>query len=325
MKRFLSKLAIFLGVHAALLAAALAVYVKRYPPAKSFYAASLDKASLLRTQASPRMIFVGGSSMALGIDSGLVAQRCGFHPVNMGMNMAIGLEFMLQEVEPIVRAGDVVIVGPEYFLFESHYRADPEYVTRLIECRPSLVRVLSARQFKDLLDYGYVHHIGRILRSISGHAEKLHDSLVNDYNHRAAFNENGDIVAHHGIKPRRAATLRFVFTASATADAAIEHLNRFDAACRERGARVFFTHCPYEDRYFDLYRDSILRLEALLRAQLRIPMLDAPEDLVLPRELFFDNEIHLNLEGKLKRSELVAQRLAERLRGGNSPGARLSR
>src|SRR5262245_31701974 len=109
MKRFLCKLAIFVAANSALLAAAFAVYVKRYPPEKSFYAASLDKASLLRTQAPPRMIFVGGSSMALGMDSGRVARRHGFHPVNMGMNIAIGLEFMLQEVEPIVRAGDLVV------------------------------------------------------------------------------------------------------------------------------------------------------------------------------------------------------------------------
>lgn len=322
MKRFLSKLFLFVSAHAALLAVVFATYVKRYPPEKSFYAASLDKASLLRTQATPRLIFVGGSSMALGMDSGLVARRHGFHPVNMGMNMAIGLEFMLQEVEPFVRPGDVVVVGPEYFLFERHYRADPEYVARMIECRPSLVRVLSARQFKDLLDYGYMHHVGRVLRSMAGQSEKLHDAVVNEYNHRGAFNDNGDIVAHHGVKPGRAANVRFTFTASPTAHAAIEHLNRFHAACRNRGAQVFFTHCPYDERFFKLYLDSILRLEALLKERLSIPMLDTAEDLAYPRELFFDNEVHLNLEGKIKRSEWVASRLGEALGGTRSAPSR---
>ena len=321
MKRFLCKLVLFVAAHAAVLAVAFAVYVKRYPPEKSFYAASLDKASLLRTQAPPRMIFIGGSSMALGMDSGRVARRHGFKPVNMGMNMGIGLEFMLQEVEPIVRPGDVVIVGPEYFLFEGNYRANPEYVARLIECRPSLVRVLSARQFKDLLDLGYVHHIGRVLRSMVGNPEKLFDGQVNYFNTRDSFNENGDIVAHHDVTTKRAANMRFVFTASASADAAIAHLNRFHASCRDRGARVFFTHCPYEDRYFALYHDSIQRLEALLRARLSIPMLDTAEDLAWPREMFFDNEVHLNFKGKIRRSDWVAERLAEKLRGANSSTA----
>src|SRR5438045_2669104 len=99
MKRFLAKLSVFIGVHAALVTVAFVLYVKRFPPQDSLYAASIDKISLLRTQASPRLIFVGGSSMAFGMDSALVANRCGFHPVNTGLHVGIGLEFMLGQVE----------------------------------------------------------------------------------------------------------------------------------------------------------------------------------------------------------------------------------
>ena len=118
MKIFLLKLAIYLGVLAAFLGAVFSGYSKRFPPEKSFYMASYDKHRRLETLPSPRIIFIGGSSMAFGMDSGYVGQQLGFHPVNMGLNHGVGLAFMLQEVEPFVRAGDIIVVAPEYDTFE---------------------------------------------------------------------------------------------------------------------------------------------------------------------------------------------------------------
>lgn len=54
-------------------------------------------------------------------------------------------------------------------------------------------------------------------------------------------------------------------------------------------------------------------MDGLLRAGLQIPMLETVEDMVYPTEDFFDTEYHLNLKGKLKRSEKVAASLAQAL------------
>src|SRR5689334_6191038 len=106
MKRFLRKCALLVGFHLALFSAVLGAYVKRFPPEQSYYAGSLDKHELLAHRASPRMIFVGGSSMAMGMDSDAVARPLGYNPVNMGMNVGVGLELMIEEVRPFLRPGD---------------------------------------------------------------------------------------------------------------------------------------------------------------------------------------------------------------------------
>src|SRR5688572_22867559 len=225
MKRFLIKLAFFIGLHLFVFAGTLAVYFKRFPPTESYYASSLDKHQLLKTRPSPRMIFIGGSSMALGMDSAQVARPFGFHPINMGLNMGIGLEFMLDEVTASLRPGDLVIVAPEYHTFQNSYRAEPEYVARLIECRPSLLLDLPFRTTKELLDHGYHQHIGRVIRTVLGvgSTSGMWDNLVNAYNHRQAFNENGDVIAHHGVQTARGNTLRFVITSPETMEIAIDH------------------------------------------------------------------------------------------------------
>ena len=313
MKSFLLKLTVYLGVLAAFLAFVFAAYTKKFPPEKSFYMASRDKHLRLETLPSPRLIFIGGSSMAFGMDSGLVGQRLGFHPVNMGLNAGVGLEFMLQEEEPFVRPGDVVLLAPEYNTFEKFYHPEPEYVVRLIECRPSVLRALTAGQLKYLLDYGYLHHLGRVIRTVGGQSERILDGGNYQHTQRHSFNENGDVVSHHNVVGPKLGANRFKFTASPVAFTAIEHLNRFERKCQARGARVFYSHPPYEQRSHELNRATIAQLDGLLRARLQIPMLETVEDMVYPTEDFFDTEYHLNLKGKLKRSEKIAASLAQAL------------
>ena len=310
MKPFLLKLAVFFGVIAALLAAVFIAYSRMFPPEKSFYMASADKHARLENLPAPRIIFIGGSSMAFGMDSGLVGKKLNLNPVNMGLNAAVGLEFMLQEVEPFLRRGDVVVVAPEYNTFDKFYRPDPEYIARLIECRLTVLRALTFGQFKDLLDHGYVHHLGRVLRTVLSDAQGILDDESYVHTQRRSFNENGDVVSHHGVQGPTLGVARFKFTPNATADTAIAHLNRFAASAERRGARVFYSHPPYEQRSFSQHRAVIGRLDELLRERLKFPRLDAMEDMVFPTEEFFDSEYHLNLAGKTKRSERVAQALA---------------
>lgn len=319
MKKFLIKLGIFVTCQLAVAGVALVVYFQRLPPSQSFYASSLDKHHLLQTRPSPRMIFIGGSSMALGMDSARVARPLGFQPINMGLNMGIGLEFMLDEVVSSLRAGDVVVVGAEYHTFQKSYRAEPEYVARLIECRPSILLNLPFRTVRELLDHGYHQHLGRVLRTLLhvGDTGGMWDNLVNPYNHRGAFNENGDVVAHHGAKLARGGTLQFTFDSPELADAAIDHLNRFHAECAQRGVRVFYSHPPYEQRYFDSYRAAIEALEARMKSRLTMPMLDTPGQMTFPSEEIFDVEYHLNLAGKNRRSDRVARSLAKALAATN--------
>ena len=313
MKTFLLKLALFFGVLGLLLAAVFIAYTKKFPPEKSFYMASADKHRRLETLPTPRLIFIGGSSMAFGMDSGLVGARLKMNPVNMGLNAAVGLEFMLQEVEPFLRRGDVVVLAPEYLTFETYYRPLPEYVARLIECRPTVLRALTFRQLKELLDDGYKQHLGRVIRDVLGQSEGILEGGSYVHNHRNAFNENGDIVTHHGLKGPKLGAGRFKFTGAGTTDIAIEHVNWFADAARKKGARVFYSHPPYEQRSYEKNRAAIHQLDDLLRARLNLPRLDSVEDMVFPTDQMFDTEYHLNLEGKLIRSERVAASLAQAL------------
>ncbi len=105
MRRFLRNIVLFFLIQAGVWACVLWLHVRLKNHEKDYVAATIDKHDLLDQQPSPRIIFVGGSSAAFGLDSQKIGQSLGYHPVNMGIKVTLGLNFMLEEVETSLRSG----------------------------------------------------------------------------------------------------------------------------------------------------------------------------------------------------------------------------
>ena len=56
----------------------------------NYLAAVLEKDRLIRNTASPKIILVGGSNLAFGIDSRAIEDSLGIHVVNMGCTRGLG-------------------------------------------------------------------------------------------------------------------------------------------------------------------------------------------------------------------------------------------
>ena len=133
MRLFARKMLLFMLVQGVIWTGVVALYV-RYEttnPAgfgKRYAAATIDKHNRLAQQPSPRIVFVGGSNLAFGLDSAAIERSLGYNTVNMGLDLSLGLDFMLREIEPLLERGDVVVVSPEYEQFVDMY---PGKVTSL--------------------------------------------------------------------------------------------------------------------------------------------------------------------------------------------------
>ena len=99
---------------------------------ESFLGELGDKCTLLAESESPRIVLVGGSSLAFGVDSTLLEQEFpGYRVVNFGLYAALGTQLMLELSDGQFRAGDIVILSPEqqeqtlscYFNAESTWQA----------------------------------------------------------------------------------------------------------------------------------------------------------------------------------------------------------
>lgn len=82
---------------------------------QTFLGALSHKVDMLaQPETKPRIIVIGGSSVAFGQQSDLLAEQLpGYTVVNFGLYAGLGTDVMLELALPSIRPGDVVIISPE--------------------------------------------------------------------------------------------------------------------------------------------------------------------------------------------------------------------
>ena len=318
MKRFLAKLGLFILLQGTI---AAVLFANAADDPNHYLARTVEKHQRLEAPSDkPRIIFIGGSSMAFGVSSPLVEQMLpGYRVVNMSLQAKIGAPFMLWEVVNDLREDDVVVVGFEY----EHYEQDMTgyYVLRLIHLYPSNIRSIPWKQAPDMaLNYiGYLTRLGR--RGLFGRPPKAKLPFVH-----SGFNDHGDVVCHHALPGGRAADRgpdnpppgptgpraplqgekppRYTETV-------MKMLAEFDGQCRQAGATAYIVPPPSRDIDYQVQRDELEALFDRLRREQPIAVLQSPGEAAYPMELFYDLPYHLNKDGADRRAREIATRLGE--------------
>jgi hypothetical protein len=308
-RRFVFRLLLFTLLVLALIAAVIRPY---RPNRELFWAATVSKHRWLAAAPSPRLIFVGGSNLAFSLDSQRVAAALpAYTPVNMGLDAALGLGFLLREIEPDLRPGDVVVLSPEYEEFLGWRSGQVFSLARVLEQRPANAAFLGPENVAVLLDrgFGFFHWV------FVNSRRRLDRQRIGGPYGIATFNPWGDAVLHLDLRPRGAKlprTLAQVWRGGRLDSGALAVLDRFDARCARREVRVFLTHPPLPDD-LNAGASPIVDVERAIYRRTTISVLDRPEEMFFPLDEFFDTEYHLLRAGRAQRTERLVERLAARL------------
>ena len=114
MKRFLLRSVLFLVV-LSICTAGILLCIHRNPD--HYLKTYTLKLNRLRTTESPRLILVGGSNVAFGVDSKMLADSLKMHPVNFGLHAGLSLRYVMRDVIRYSRPNDLIILLPEYESF----------------------------------------------------------------------------------------------------------------------------------------------------------------------------------------------------------------
>ena len=316
MKRFIINLFLFLVLCGAGMTGVYALYARRYPPSQNYYAAVNDKQQMLATSAPPRLIAIGGSSVAFGIDTELMGRQLKLHPVNMGLHVGFGLPFMLSQVAPYLQQGDVVLLAPEYNAFSENFNAEPELLSTVVEQAPLSLGRMPLRDVRAILDRGYLMRLGRVMRAVAFDADpqlNLSDGVYR----RDAFNQFGDLVSYLGKPGSAILPMRSAYNPAVAAQA-VTRLNEFHRFCRQRQVRVLLCHPPFSASGFAENETSVRQLDEYLRQNLSIPLLDRVQDAIFPDNYFFDTAYHLNSQTRTIHSQQLAEQLIFKFREASS-------
>jgi hypothetical protein len=282
-----------------------------------YLAAIIDKHRLLDTTPSPRIILVGGSNVAYGVDSELIQRQIGLPVVNMGLHASFGLHYMLNEVEPSLRAGDIVLVIPEYEQFYGSPNGN-DTLDDMLFLFPDGIRYLNTR---DQMITAAMELPSSIQWQVDRRlARLLFPEEPSTYN-RNSFNARGDMVGHLG-KPTQ---INLVRNPTPTAvpqpfeDQSLTVLNQFYDYAKTRGAEVALMFPPVPDIQYENEKTQIQRLYDWLTDGLGFTIISQPGNYAFPIDYFFDSAYHLNAQGRQVRTAQMIKDMQKGLALTNIP------
>ena len=300
---------------AALMAAILFVV----PDGNDYAKVTLDKHARLDAAQSPKIVFVGGSNLAYGLDSPSVERALGRQVANMGMNAYLGVSFMLEEVAPALKPGDTVVLSLENEMFRVQGDFDAADgrgtdVFMMVKTRPAswaYVAETSQRQVLAALPEVVQRKTQRVLGDLVhfGREPKLMDRIET----RGAFNSHGDLVSHIGVHWPEPLDPGTNLVACPLDPRVPPLLRRFQDRFQQRQVRVLLLPPPIPKGYYDAQRTAIEATKQAVDAAAPGLRIAEPARYVFPESCFFDDIHHLTGECRLDRTNLVIEDLRAKL------------
>lgn len=305
MKKFVLKVLLYFGLMGlgmgVLTLFTLFVAAPQYE--NSFNAAIIDKIQTLKETDSPKIILVGNSSLAFGIDSPRMEEALGMPVVNTGLYGALNDEFAENVAKENIQAGDIVVVAHTDYQ-NDEIITNPGMAWITIENHFDLWHLIDAKNIEPMLKAlpKYILKTVRLYVFGSGNQDS------GDAYSRLQFNKNGD-----DIFDRPTTELSENYFASVIFpgidDTAVKRLNALNDYCKERGATMVIAAMPIADGKYTASREDYESFEKELSQRLDAPVISEFTDYFIPYEYFFDTEYHLTNEGVRIRTDLLIQDL----------------
>ncbi len=279
------------------------------PDGNDYARASVLKYQRLASLQGPKIVVIGGSNLAYGIDSAMLEKETKCQVANMGMNGHLGARFMLEEATPYLKKSDIVVISFEYQNFYNRVDGVATDQFMLAKANPEAWSHLTLQQKWDGiagLPLVAQQKIFRLARSMITWGESPQTILNEKIETLAGFNEYGDLIAHLELEWPFGDTDRFDLSGRKIDPDIIPLLQSFAARMRERGVSVVYSYSPLQRDFYEEHKKAIADLHERLAAAAPLVVVHPPETLAYDRSMFFDSIYHLNAKGRAPRSKQLA-------------------
>ncbi|MBL0256825.1 MAG: hypothetical protein IPQ03_04530 [Bacteroidetes bacterium] len=298
MRQFYIKSIVFIGI-VSLSIFLVGIRLEKRDPA-DYLAAIIDKHHRLDSIHGPRLIFVGGSNLAFGIDSKLVESELKMPVVNLGLHAGLGLEFILKEISSQMKSGDEVVISLEYYLSE---KGEYDLKVKAAEYYPPAKDYFESnimgniRYAVDRKRSAAIENLSALKKLVfaKSNIAKTPNQNPNVYE-RNCFNAYGDVECHKNqnssIRADDIDPIKYKEYEG------ISMLNDFYKLAKEKDIHIYFMYPNFPVSVFNLNKEVIKRYQQDVSEKLLIPVLNTPEDFLYNDSLFFDTVYHLNGKGR---------------------------
>lgn len=299
--------AILLAKCAALAAALLLpppLFQDRYP------AVLADKFDRLRSIDGPKIVVIGNSNVAFGIDSSVLREAFGRPAVNAGLHAGFTNDFIERMAFVNTVPGDIYVLC--HARYNDGFRPTrPSYLLMSMEKNWRLYSLVRPGEWLQTLRGVPAYMRARIDEAIERAAypdgrpgrPRAGDSAYS----RQAFNADGDNVFQRA--PRYSRIEKINPPPGPTPDTA-DRINLLARRLREKGAFLVVSAPPAPEGPLTAPPDAFSDFSRRLQSMLDCPVISDFADYIMPRELFFDNCMHLTCKGARARTDILARDLS---------------
>lgn len=268
----------------------------------NYNAAILDKLQLLKSTTSPKIVFVGGSNLAFGLDSSTIKQAFGLPVVNMGLQAGLGLKYMLDQVKPYLKRGDVVVVVPEYHHFTGNIFYGEDVLIDIAEITHDW-SILVNMPISSLVDSVLVRN-----RRIFNYSLNYPSQPTSTVYMRNSFNSYGDVIAHLKLPNKKLSSDSKPIDTNIN-QAAVRYLANFIATNSEHGVTTLVLY-PCIARSYYIRRSSLIAILSKAISNSGIIISSSPQNFIYDDNMFFDTHYHLNAHGRKLRTEEIIHKMS---------------
>lgn len=270
------------------------------------------KMQRLDTLPSPRLIFIGGSNIAFGINSERISDSLNINVQNAAVHAGIGFRFMLDEISDRVKKGDIIVAMPEYSQFYLQYNGDDAgTLTDVVFYNEHNVwPKLNTQQLLNVIS-GFTTHIKGRKKIDIEKAERTKGYVYSPRN----FNIYGDETAHRAQKPKLLAIKKYSQT-QIDMDI-ISEISDKVRGLEAKGAKVLFFWPITIHSNYEAHKEIIHKITIALGSH-GISYATTPDYLVEPDSLAYDTPYHMSGSAVDDVTDKLIFRLTSILHGNSS-------
>ncbi len=273
----------------------------------TFLAELEEKHARLSSVETEKIVLIGGSNLAFGVDSMQLEAYVGMPVVNYGLYATIGTKAMLDMSRSYINKGDIVVICPETNTqtYSLYYNARSMW--QALDCDLSMLK-----------DVGF-SNLGKLMAVLPEFAAEKRGFIRTNTKPspsgiyaKASFNEYGDIAVerpYNEMPTNYDTSMPVSLTTDLLDEEFVEYLNDYAAACRRRGATVYFGFSPINADAIVSTDEEKEEFYQALGEELTFPLLSDIDDYILDSAYFYDTNFHLNSCGALQRTSLLADDL----------------
>ena len=245
---------------------------------------------------SNKIVIIGGSNGAFGINSRLLHEAFNLPVVNTCTHASIGLRMQFETYKDMLREGDIVILTPEYGGGKERLYGGYNLLRILSTHLPEAYRKITLRQWLNIYQFIGIHNLGSSVHKDIGEFDDPYSAnAINEYGDLEWEREHKDSIHYYSLSGVMDGEL-------------IDYFKYIHDFTKSNGIKLAFLPPTFMRSNFNICAGQIDSLAYCLEAN-GVPLQSAPSNYSFDDSLYFDTPCHMTPEGAIIRTQTIIEDL----------------